>query len=538
MVTVIQGNNKKKNKAPITAAIVAGMMATVYSKRTLLIQLVDNDIESAEKILVNYTTDERDAFAKKENEITIPIVEEGIDGLMGSIFNQKINNDMLASYCRTIQNLRNKNGKIIKSLLDVIPISQNDNFISNLNGKEEAIQLLIEAVQEEGMYDNVVILVDNGDENVQEMINAYADCSVYCLNQGHETKGKIFGTNIIYVVTDYESDSRYDLKTVMSNYGLTKKDRLLKVERSIHAIDAARDGRLTRFIKANRELPPYDPDYAWSEDMKHLVGAIMGLAAKDNFPDFSWEKFMDDEPMMKEVTSEGRELTAVPEKPEIKEPKKGVFAKVFGKKKGKKANPDEEKLETEDIDVTLPDVDEFELEDDGFEDVGTMASTIPEISTSDVVEDMVVEHIMKNSKDAVSEVVRDNTEKQKKTDVKPKGSVTKKPAATKTKKSTAEKPTAKNKEKPVKEEYIEKAMTKAQLKEALDQLGVKYTTRMTLKELTELYQSSVPENKKTKKTTVKRTVKEKKEQPVNKGEQKPSAKPRKASPNPKKVAEE
>ena len=511
MVTVIQGNNKKKNKAPITAAIVATMMATVYSKRTLLIQFVDNDIESAEKILINYTTEERDAFAKKENEITIPIVEEGIDGLMGSIFNQKIDNDMLSSYCRTIQNLRNKNGKVIKSLLDVIPISQNDNFISNLNGKEEAVQLLIEAVQEEGMYDEVVILVDNGDENIQEMVNGFADCSVYCLNQGHETKGKVFGENVVYVVTDYESDSRYDLKTVMSNYGLSKKDKLVKVERSIHAIDAARDGRLTRFIKANRELPPYDPDYTWSEDMKHLVGIIFGVSSKNNEPDYTWEKFADEPAEMKMV--EGRELTTVSEKNENTTKKKGIFP-IFGRKK--KRQPKTSERSVENTDIVAPDIDEFEdSEEDGFEDVGAMGS-----AEADAEEDAVA-HIMeesiRDSKEDVSEIVEKKTAKRKSVGKIAKNTVKKEVVETK-KNANVEKKMASKKisvpnakaevaTKTLEESVSEKPMTKAQLKKELDLLGIKYTTRMTLKDLTDLYQESMRENQKMKSVATKKTAK-------------------------------
>ena len=57
MITVIQGYNEKKNKAPMTAAVLAGMMAMEHGSRTLLLQLVDNDVESAEKLLINYDTD-------------------------------------------------------------------------------------------------------------------------------------------------------------------------------------------------------------------------------------------------------------------------------------------------------------------------------------------------------------------------------------------------------------------------------------------------------------------------------------------------
>lgn len=80
--------------------------------------------------------------------------------------------------------------------------------------KTEQISNLISNAKD--VYENIFILCPSNNLAAVKVINELTsiDKSVYCLTQGHTNKAPVYGKDILYVVTDFETSSYFSLKSV------------------------------------------------------------------------------------------------------------------------------------------------------------------------------------------------------------------------------------------------------------------------------------------------------------------------------------
>lgn len=260
MVITVQGYNGKNNKAVQTISAIAGMSAITAGEKTLVIQLINNDIDTVEDNLLKvekakFGGDEQTSFA-----------DEGIDSIMRVISTSKLNKGDFNQMCTPLLMAENR--------LDICGVSKSDRFTSMVLTKINDIEDLIADAKE--VYQNIFILVPIKNEDVAKTINALkaVDVSVYCLKQGHTTKGNVYGKHIVYVVTEYEEESVFSLRSMKEIYS-KKKEPIYKISRNVHVTDAALKGRLLYFIKKNAETDGADINHIWSEDVKKVTDAIL-----------------------------------------------------------------------------------------------------------------------------------------------------------------------------------------------------------------------------------------------------------------------
>lgn len=345
MIIAIQGFNRKKNEATKFAAQFADMLSMTHSNaRTLLLQFLNNDEDNAEDML---RKDRVVTDLMAENEKTLPILEQSIDGFISTALNQKINNDLVSNYIKTISAIRGQqNRQVIRTMFDVMPISKNDNFVQNIEEDKASIEEILTSLSAERMYNYIIVVCDSKSEKLLETVNELADKSIYCLNQRFTKPSKVYGKDVYYVIPSYESDSAFNMKNIMNNYGFSKKTIIHKIESNSAMQDAAYEGQLHDFIVRNKDVSFQNRNYRWSEDLKKFVSAVTGESSEstDKLELHHYVNDIQDDAEIEEYKSD----ITIPEE-DGEPPKKGGLFSLF--KGSKKTNYKETIVDTDDEDI-------------------------------------------------------------------------------------------------------------------------------------------------------------------------------------------
>lgn len=310
MVITIEGYNMKKNSCTSVAAIIGGMLAAKRSQKTLILQLIGHDIVTCEKILANIGNDAQTR-------------DQSIDGLLSEGDSKKLTKDHFDQYVHHIADKDN--------LLDVSGITQNKNFLIQYPNRLDTILKVVRNARD--IYENVVLLLPTpiGEKNkndidevaeTNKLIKTHkdtfnvidektgqekktertlVDCSIYCIHQGYSKnyRWEVTGNKILYLITNYDEESyfqenfmerMFDLKKGMlaASFGKpAKPEYMYKLSRNIGASDANLKGELFEFIKRNRELEDFDPNYMWIYDVLNII--MFATGEKKIVTDLSWE---------------------------------------------------------------------------------------------------------------------------------------------------------------------------------------------------------------------------------------------------------
>lgn len=254
MVITVQGYNNKNNKAIQTAASLAGMSAITTGNKTLVLQLIEDDIDNVEDELYKI---EKISFGGEKEAFE----DKGIDSIIRVIESSKINKDDFSQICTPLLRAENR--------LDICAPSKNTRFYEKILTNMELITDTLDNAKE--VYQDIYIVCPAKHPDVIEAINNLnvVDVSIYCMKQGHRTRGKIYGKKPFFIATEFDENSVFTLKSMKETYGV--KSNFYKIERNTNVTDAAMKGRLLYLIKKNTENDKLDINYVWAEDVKTIL---------------------------------------------------------------------------------------------------------------------------------------------------------------------------------------------------------------------------------------------------------------------------
>ena len=393
MIVTIQGYNGKKNKSLLAAGLISSMAAMARGTNTLVLQLIDSDEDSLEKVLTGRDTHLSSFGGAADTSFS----DEGIDALFRAAETSKLSKADFDPYCTGL--LSKENG------LDVTAITRSQKFSESVETKVEMIEKICKNARE--VYENIILLLPYGEASRRingdgDEYKGFADMSIYCLKQGHTIKSPVYGKDIIYVVTDFDGRSKYTLKSIKKDFGL-HKEPIYKIERNTGCTDAYMSGGLLEYVRNNRDLEETDSNFAWSEDIKNLVRLIERLDRRDSVVDYDWEHI--------EIKRE-KELSVLPAAVIDMEPVKknpdsedgGENMLFMRKKKEPEEVPDlSEALTKEAMNETLEDIKEKSVEDDLAMEYEAMQSELADDPTADVYD------ATESSEDAIETIAEDPT---------------------------------------------------------------------------------------------------------------------------------
>lgn len=400
MIITIQGYNGKKSKATQTACVLAGMLALKQNSNTLLLQCINNDINSVENILCGK------GLVRKFGDESTDFTDNGIDALLRSVGNLRVGKEEFEKYCTALITIKNR--------LDITNCSKTKVFNQTLLSMEDSFSNILTGANE--IYDNVIILGPSDSPEVTEMINKYADLSLYTITQGHKATGKAFGKNIAFVVTDYEVTSSINMSAIRKDYkpaGFFKKANVYKLSRNVAVRDAAITGTLLRYIRDNRECGDYEANFEWHQDVDKLLKLMTGLDPED--ADYSWEVLEDGTYEYGDLSKEA--LTAKKEELHLAiEPKKqGFFARLFGKQKATVVVEQVESEKSIPKAITMTDLGEkpdASIENFDFDTESESLDVEQENSENSVVDDLLEDETGKLADEVETMADEENVESQ------------------------------------------------------------------------------------------------------------------------------
>lgn len=535
MIITIQGYNGKKSKATQTACVLAGMLALKQNSNTLLLQCINNDINSVENILCGK------GLVRKFGDESTDFTDNGIDALLRSVGNLRVGKEEFEKYCTALITIKNR--------LDITNCSKTKVFNQTLLSMEDSFSNILTGANE--IYDNVIILGPSDSPEVTEMINKYADLSLYTITQGHKATGKAFGKNIAFVVTDYEVTSSINMSAIRKDYkpaGFFKKANVYKLSRNVAVRDAAITGTLLRYIRDNRECGDYEANFEWHQDVDKLLKLMTGLDPED--ADYSWEVLEDGTYEYGDLSKEA--LAAKKEELHLAiEPKKqGFFARLFGKQKATVVVEQVESEKSIPKAITMTDLGEkpdAPIENFDFDTESESLDVEQENSENSVVDDLLEDETGKLADEVETMADEENVESQVAVEVesqdevpdpKPKPvkktvtkstTATKKSATSTAKKTTTKKTASKESDKPddETEPVVKKRTTRKKIEAETDETQetpvkkpVRKKTSTATSSKSTATKSAKEEAEPAKKTVRKKTAKvedvEKTEEPVKK----------------------
>lgn len=257
MVILFKGTDRSKNLAPQALALAAGLSATKYYKKTLVLQLTTN--YKVEEYIIGKRISEQSI-----NDNLYLFDDTGIDSLTRRAGVTAFTEDHFQNAVMPTVSSEN--------LFDILPISKKieSDFTREIIQDPSIISTIITSAQK--IYDNVFILGNGKQPEVIEAILPFVDKTVTCVSQGakEDISAKNSDTHY-YLITSYDYKSSYSAKVMQKTYGAKK---IFIMPYNVEFKDAYTQSNLLQYILHNNA--PDASDYAFHliDEMTKLIRAL------------------------------------------------------------------------------------------------------------------------------------------------------------------------------------------------------------------------------------------------------------------------
>lgn len=309
MVITVEGYNYL-NGATYVASTLGAFSAMSAGENTLIVDLIDRDFDTPERLLYNVTEDDGLISAREAR-----LADEGIDQLLRIADTQKLMRGDFNQYILPVLQIENR--------LDIATITKTDNFTKSLAEpiRLDALTRLLESAKE--IYSNIVLLLPTRNQSLSNKIRNLTyevknpedntvksvpcvDASVFCIKQGtrKDHEPEVQNVNkVMYLVTDYDAGSIFNLTDIantfvgrainLKNAMSNKKTFCFKVEENTGAKDAIISGNLAKFVARNRLLKDGADNYTWVKDWIATLNTLTNGHSEEDATDWEAAEFVE-----------------------------------------------------------------------------------------------------------------------------------------------------------------------------------------------------------------------------------------------------
>ena len=265
MVILFKGTDKAKNYAPQALSLCAGLAATKYLKKTLVLQLTTK--YPVEKYLIGKRVGEQSIDDNKYF-----IEDTGMDSLTRRAGVKSFTNSHFANA--------------------VVPAVSSDNLFDILKvSKKVEADVEREVIQEpesvgaiirsaERIYDNIFILCDGKADKVVKAVLPYVNKTVTCIPQGKKQEITAPGAASNYfLITNYDYKSQFSARHMQKLYGAKK---MYIMPYNVDFKDYYTNENMIQFILSNTEPEKSDYSYHLITEMSKLTKVLIGDEEDDD----------------------------------------------------------------------------------------------------------------------------------------------------------------------------------------------------------------------------------------------------------------
>jgi hypothetical protein len=257
MVIIFKGTDKSKNYSPQALLLCAGLSATKYLKKTLVLQLTTK--YPVEKYLIGKRVSEQSIDDKKY------IFEDtGMDSLTRRAGVKTFTNSHFANAVMPAVSSEN--------LFDILKVSKkvDADVQREIVQEPESVGAIIKSAKK--IYDNIFVLCDGKAPKVVEAVLPFVDKTVTCISQGkkEEITAPSSEKNVL-LVTNYDYKSQYSAHHMAKLYGVKK---VYIMPYNVDFKDYYTNENMIQYILSNTEPEKSDYSYHLITEMDKLVKVL------------------------------------------------------------------------------------------------------------------------------------------------------------------------------------------------------------------------------------------------------------------------
>ncbi len=269
MVVMYRGTDESKNFAPQVTALYAAFNAIRYNRKTLVLQFAQK--YPVENIMIG-----KQLHATQLNTQGYEVKDSGMDALLRRVSSTQLDKEAFDMCVRPCI-------KGNENLLDIAEISKKPDFEEEMVSRGQDIRNLIDFAKE--VYDDVFIIGNGKKKSLMNTLNGMADVTIICVPQGNKDEVSALPEKYVYMVTDFDSRSSYDVKRMEKIYGV-KNIALLPYNPSFK--DAYNSDNVLQFVLKNSKPGKDDDNYELMHTCESVAKHMFGLELPEdeelNFP--------------------------------------------------------------------------------------------------------------------------------------------------------------------------------------------------------------------------------------------------------------
>ena len=257
MVILFKGTDKSKNFSPQALALSAGISATKYYKKTLVMQLTTK--YPIENYLIGKKIKERNI-----GDNAYLFEDTGIDSLIRRVGVAQFRHEHFANAVTPVTNSEN--------LLDILNVSSQteDDLIREIEKNPTIIGTIVKAASK--IYDNIFILVNGKNHNLIKGIISYIDKTVTCIPQSVKEDIIADSTeNNCYLITNFDYKSSYGVRQMEKIYG----GKMFTMPYNVDFKDYYTNNNMLQYILHNISPEPGDYSFHLISEMTKLTGYLI-----------------------------------------------------------------------------------------------------------------------------------------------------------------------------------------------------------------------------------------------------------------------
>lgn len=264
MVILFKGTDVSDNYAPEALAMCAGLSATKFLKKTLVIQLTSK--RPVQQLLIGKRLKDQ-----RINGQMYLFEDTGLDSLTRRAEITSLNVTHFDNAC--IPCLSSEN------LFDILEESKkiDSDVIREFTENPNLFSIIIKAAK--NIYDNIFVLVD---ANATEMIDAllpFIDKTVTCIPQGNKEEITAKSTEKhCFLVTDFDYKSTYSVRTMIKTY-FAKKMYIMSY--NVELKDSSRNQDMINFVLHNSNPDKSNYNYRVISDLTKFVEQLLEYEEKE-----------------------------------------------------------------------------------------------------------------------------------------------------------------------------------------------------------------------------------------------------------------
>lgn len=298
MVILFKGTDKSKNYAPQAISLCAGLSATKYLKKTLILQLTTK--YPVENYLIGKRVGEQSIDDNKY------IFEDtGMDSLTRRAGVKTFTESHFANAVVPVVSSEN--------LFDILKVSKKveADVEREIVQDPECIGSIIRSAEK--IYDNIFVLCDGKAGKVVEAVLPYVDKTVTCISQGKVEEISAPSTESSFLlVTNYDYKSQFSAHHMQKVYGAKK---VYTMPYNVDFKDYYTNENMIQFILSNTDPEKSDYSYHLIEDMNKLTRVLINDEAEEE------DEFKFDSKTFKRLIQQPKSLSGGNAKIEVTEKK-------------------------------------------------------------------------------------------------------------------------------------------------------------------------------------------------------------------------